>query len=480
MTMSTTSTTPQTRPSTWDVPVDERLAAEVIGTALSSGADFADLFVEDRSDRSLVFLGGKVKDAVSGHSLGAGIRVIHGQRAIYGYTSDLSPEGLLKVARAVAAAERGAGTAIATPLSQTRPTLVHPCKLYPRQVPVDRRIDLMQRADRAARAFGEAVSQVEISLAETVQNVLIANSEGLFVTDERPYTRIFIQAIASGHGEQQVGARSPGALAGFEFVEALDIEALAREAAESAVRMLEARDCPAGRMPVVIDKGFGGVIFHEACGHLLETTSVAPRASILADKLGETIAHEAVTAIDDGTIRNEWGSIAIDDEGMETRRTVLIDKGRLVSYLVDRLGEIKTGYARTGSGRRQSYRFPPASRMRNTFIAPGDASFEDLIAGIDFGLYARRMGGGSVTPGTGDFNFSVREAYLIRNGRIAEPVRGATLIGNGADILKKISRVGRDLELAAGMCGSISGSIPVTVGQPPLLVDEITVGGRTT
>jgi TldD protein len=268
-------------------------------------------------------------------------------------------------------------------------------------------------------------------------------------------------------------------LAGYEFIESLDIEELARDAAESAVRMLEAKDCPAGRMPVVIDKGFGGVIFHEACGHLLETTSVAPRASILADKLGELIAHEAVTAVDDGTIQNEWGSIGIDDEGMETRRTVLIEKGRLVSYLSDRLGEIKTGYARTGSGRRQSYRFPPASRMRNTYIAPGEAGLEELIGGVEYGLYAKRMGGGSVSPGTGDFNFSVREAYLIRNGQVAEPVRGATLIGNGADILKRISRVGRDLELAAGMCGSVSGSVPVTVGQPPLLVDEITVGGRS-
>lgn len=473
------STTPLARTRTWDVPVDEHLAAEVIAVALSSGADFADLFVEDRTDRSLVYLGGKVKDAVSGHSLGAGIRVVHGQRAIYGYTSDLSREGLLEVARAVAAAENGSGSTVARALVETRPERVHPAKLYPREVPLDRRIDLMVRADAAARSFGEAISQVEISLAETVQNVLIANSEGLYITDERPYTRIFVQAIASGHGEQQVGARSPGALAGYEFVESIAIEDLAREAAESAVRMLEAKDCPAGRMPVVIDKGFGGVIFHEACGHLLETTSVAPKASILADKLGETIAHEAVTAVDDGTIQNEWGSIAIDDEGMPARRTVLIEKGRLVSYLADRLGEIKTGYARTGSGRRQSYRFPPASRMRNTFIAPGDATLEELVGAIDFGLYAKRMGGGSVTPGTGDFNFSVREAYLIRNGRIAEPVRGATLIGNGADILKKISRVGRDLEYAAGMCGSISGSVPVTVGQPPLLVDEITVGGKS-
>ena len=373
-----------TRP--WNVPVDSRLAAQVIEVAMSSGADFVDLFVEDRTDQSLVFLGGKVKDAVSGHSLGAGIRVIHGHRAIYGYTSDLSAKGLLEVARAVAAAERGAGDIVAKALEESRPGHAHPCKLYPRQVPVDRRVDLMIRADRAARGWSEAISQVEISLAETIQNVLIANSEGLYIIDERPYTRIFVQAIASGHGEQQVGARSPGSLSGFEFIETLNIEELATEAAESAVRMLEAKDCPAGHMPVVIDKGFGGVIFHEACGHLLETTSVASKASILADKMGEMIAHEAVTAVDDGTIQNEWGSIAIDDEGMATQRTTLIENGRLVAYLSDRLGEIKTQYPRTGSGRRQGYRYPPASRMRNTFIAPGDASLEELIGGVSFGL----------------------------------------------------------------------------------------------
>jgi TldD protein len=463
----------------WQAPVDTRLASECIGVALSGGADFADLFVEDRTECNVTYLDGKVKDAVSGQSLGAGIRVIHGQRAIYGYTSDLSRDGLLEVARAVAAAEKGSGTVIARNPEETRRHLHHPVRTYPSDVPMQRRVDMMALADRSARGYSEAISQVEVSMAESMQNVLIANSEGLFITDERPYSRFFIKAIATGGGERQEGHRSPGRLAGFEFVDSLDIEELAREAAEAAVLMLSADYCRAGRMPVVIDKGFGGVIFHEACGHLLETTSVAPRVSILSDKVGQQIAHQAVTAIDDGTIENEWGSLGVDDEGMPVTKTTLIENGVLKSYMVDRVGAIKTQqYARTGSGRRQSYRLPPASRMRNTYIAPGDASLEELIAGVPFGLYAKRMGGGSVKPGTGDFNFAVREAYMIRNGKLAEPVRGAMLIGNGADILMKISRVGSDLELAAGMCGSVSGSIPVTVGQPAILVDEITVGGR--
>ncbi|MBM3268934.1 MAG: TldD/PmbA family protein [Candidatus Sericytochromatia bacterium] len=464
----------------WQPPVDTSLASEVIGVALSSGADFADLFVEDRSESALTFLDGRVKDAVSGQSLGAGIRVVHGQRAIYGYTSDLSRAGLLEVARAVASAEQGrSGTVVAREATATAPGLVHPVGRYPGDVPMQRRIDLFHLVDRTARAYSSFISQVEVSLAETVQNVLIANSEGLHVCDERPYSRFFIKAIATGGGERQEGHRSPGRLAGFEFVDSLEVEELAREAAEAAVLMLSADYCKAGRMPVVIDKGFGGVIFHEACGHLLETTSVAPRVSILSDKMGQQIAHPAVTAIDDGTLENEWGSLGVDDEGMPVQRTVLIREGILESYMVDRLGEIKTQqYARTGSARRQSYRQPPGSRMRNTFIAPGDASLEELIADVPLGLYAKRMGGGSVKPGTGDFNFAVREAYMIRDGKLAEPVRGAMLIGNGADILMKISKVGRDLELAAGMCGSVSGNVPVTVGQPALLVDEITVGGR--
>lgn len=461
----------------WDCPVDVSLASEVIAVALSSGADFADLFVEDKTSSHLSFVDGKVKDAVSGQVLGAGIRVIRGGNAIYGYTNDLSKQGLLEVARTVAAANRGTATTIANPLV-VKPRAPNPGKLHPREVPMNRRVDLLHKADKAARKVHQTVSQVDVSLSEQVQRVLVANSEGLFVTDERPYSRFMVQAIAKSGGEQQTGSRSPGQLQGFEYFDLIDVEELAREAAESAILMLSASYADGGRMPVVIDKGFGGVIFHEACGHLLETTSVAPKASIFWDKFGEMIANPAVTAIDDGTIANEWGSLAVDDEGMPTGRKVLIDKGKLVSYMVDRLGEIKTGHARTGSGRRESYRYAPASRMRNTYIAPGDYELAELISEIPYGLYAKRMGGGSVSPGTGDFNFSVREGFMIRNGKPAEPVRGATLIGNGADVLMRISKVGKDLEMAAGMCGSISGNIPVNVGQPPILVDEITVGGR--
>ncbi len=269
----------------------------------------------------------------------------------------------------------------------------------------------------------------------------------------------------------------PGALMGWEFSQQLDANALGQEVAEQALVKLNADICPSGEMPVVIGNGFGGVIFHEACGHLLETTSVAKKASVFHDKMGEMIAHSAVSAVDDGTMTNEWGSIHIDDEGMETQRTQLIKDGKLTSFMVDKMGGLKTGYAPTGSGRRQNYKFAPTSRMRNTFIEEGDSTFDEMISSIEKGIYAKKLGGGSVQPGTGEFNFAVREAYLIENGKITKPLKTATLISTGPKVLKEISMVGKDMALAPGMCGSVSGSVPTTVGQPSLKVDKILVGG---
>ncbi len=458
--------------------IDRQLAGDVIDMALSGGADFAEIFVEDRQTAGLSFLDGRIKNAASGQSRGAGVRIFHGTRAVYAHTNDLSRDGLLALAKAVSQTHRGSDKLVRTVFAEAAKPRELPFWQSPFQISAERKISLFEQADKAARAVGSEISQVDISLSEQLQNVLIANSEGLWAADVRPYIRFNLSAIATGAGEFQTASDSPGALRGFEFFDGLDVVDLAEQVARVALTMLKAGYAPSGKMPVVIDKGFGGVIFHEACGHLLETTSVATGASVLAGKLGQQIANTAVTALDDGTIEGAWGSLAIDDEGAPTQKTTLISNGILESYMVDKLGARKTGYAPTGSGRRESYRFAPTSRMRNTYIAPGDYSLDDLLASVPYGLYAKRMGGGSVSPGTGDFNFSVREAYMIRDGKIAEPVRGATLIGNGADILMKIDMVGRELALAEGMCGSSSGSVPVTVGQPPLRVSEIVVGGR--
>jgi TldD protein len=310
------------------------------------------------------------------------------------------------------------------------------------------------------------------------QSVELFNSEGLHKTDKRNYTRAALTAIASDGNEQATGRWNDGGLAGWEIEESINAEKTGEEAARQALVNLSAKPCPSGRMPVIIGNGFGGVIFHEACGHLLETTSVAKKASVFHDQMGEMIANPVVNAVDDGTMEKLWGSINIDDEGMTTQRTQLIKDGRLTNFLVDRIGAQQTGLARTGSGRRESYRYAPASRMRNTFIEPGNDELDDMIASIDKGIYASHMGGGSVQPGTGEFNFAVTEGYYIEDGKIQYPVKAATLISTGPAVLKEISMVGKDFSLACGMCGSVSGAVPTTVGQATLKVDDILVGGN--
>jgi TldD protein len=300
----------------------------------------------------------------------------------------------------------------------------------------------------------------------------------LWAADTRSRCRFHVSTTAEGAGEIFSAGEAPGEQRGVEFYESLDVERCARAAAERAVLMLSAGHARGGKMPVVMGGGFGGVIFHEACGHLLETEAVRRKASAFAGKLGERIAHPEVTAVDDGTIAHAWGSVNVDDEGRPAQKTVLIENGVLKNYMSDAVGAAETGVPLSGSGRRESYQYAPVARMRNTYIAAGKHRPEEIIASVEDGLYAKKMGGGSVNPATGEFNFAVEEAYRIRGGKIAEAVRGAALIGKGPEILPLISMVGNDLELAAGTCGASSGSIPVTVGQPTLRVDSILVGGR--
>ena len=341
-----------------------------------------------------------------------------------------------------------------------------------------RKIEKMRAAQSVLSQYEEVV-QGMIRYVDSEQHVWIANSNGLYTSDTRVYSRFAIAAVASNGTENQTGTNSPGALQGFELFDSrVDPEAAAHAAAKQAVTMLHAPTCPAGIMPVVIDNGFGGVVFHEACGHSLEATSVAIGASEFSGKLGEKIAADCVTAIDDGTMPNEWGSENIDDEGTPTNRLVLIENGVLKNYMIDRLNGRRMGMESTGSGRRQDYSFAPTSRMRNTFIAAGNDDDAEIIATMGDGLYAKTMGGGSVNPATGEFNFAVDEGYLVKDGKIAHPVRGASLIGRGSEILKKIDRVGKNMRMAQGMCGSLSGSVPTNVGQPMIRVSSITVGGR--
>ncbi|KGG79461.1 peptidase C69 [Caloranaerobacter azorensis H53214] len=451
---------------------------DVLLEALSTGGDFAEIFVEDKINNSLLMIGGKIEKAVSGRDFGIGIRIFNKTNSVYAYTNNSSRENLLKVAREAALALNGVKGDITLNLMKSEIKSIHNIVLLPSNIEKSEKIDLMKRAYFAAKNYDEVITQVTVRYSDEEQNVLIANTEGLYVEDKRVRTRTAIQTIASRNGEMQSGFYAPGAHMGFEFYDKINIEDYAKEAARIAKTMIYADYCPSGKMPIIIDNGFGGVIFHEACGHGLEATSVAKGTSVFAGKIGEKIASELVTAIDDGTIPNAWGSQNVDDEGTPTQKNILIENGILKGYMVDKLNGRRMGVKSTGSGRRQSYKYAPTSRMTNTYIANGKFTKEEIIANTEYGLYAKYMGGGSVDTSTGDFNFAVMEGYLIKNGKIEKPVRGATLIGNGLEVLKKIDMVGNNLEFGQGMCGSVSGSIPANVGQPTIRVQSMTVGGR--
>ncbi len=460
--------------------IPKRWIENALARSMATGGDFAEVYAEDMRRSTISLTDGKVENAVSGRSRGVGLRVYKGFLSVYVHGNDLSEAGLMRLAAQAADAVGDARAEVGDiHLVGSIAPNQHPVRALPCDVPGARKAELVRRAYAAAKGVDEVISQVQVSLNASEKDVLIANSEGLMVPDKRVYTRLGIQAVASSGAENQSSFEGPGALKGFEFLEdQVDVEAVARDAARTAVTMLRARPCPAGVMPVVIDGGFGGVIFHEACGHSLEATAVALGNSVFCGKMGQQIASPVVTAIDDGTMPGEWGSLNIDDEGNPTQRTVLIENGILKNYLIDRLNARRMEMPVTGSGRRQDYTFAPTSRMRNTFIAAGKDDEEEMIRTAGDGLYCKKMGGGSVNPVTGEFNFAVGEGYLIRDGKIAEPVRGATLIGKGADTLMHIDRVGPRMWMAQGMCGSLSGSVPTNVGQPRIRVSSMTVGGR--
>lgn len=459
--------------------LNKRTIELVLESAISCGGDFAEVFIEEKTATGIVMLGGKIENALSGKDFGIGLRIFNGFNSIYVYTSKIDENHLIKMAenasRALNTKAMNHGNIILNPQTYNSNHIIN---IKPSDVAKIQKVELMKKAHNIIKNYDPLISQTMVRYQDSKQNVLIANTEGKFIEDERIRTRMAMQAVASKDGEMQVGYYAPGAHKGFEFYDEIDIEKHANEAARIAKTMIHAEECPSGKMPVIIENEFGGVIFHEACGHSLEATSVAKGVSVFSNKIGEQIAASCVSAIDDGTIKNAWGSQNIDDEGNFCKKNVLIKDGILQGYLVDKLNGRRMNMEATGSSRRQSYKYAPTSRMTNTFIAPGKDKVEDMISETSNGIYAKYMGGGSVNPATGDFNFAVMEGYLIENGKITKPVRGATLIGSGGQVLKDIDRVGNNLEHGQGMCGSISGSIPVNVGQPTIRVKEITVGGR--
>ena len=451
----------------------------VLQKAVSTGADYAEIYAENTVNHTISMIASKVDAIKDTVVAGAAVRVYKGLRSVMASTVDTSEAGLLRCAESAAEA-LGQGTAeIDIVLKERLFGDIHPIKIAPSSCTNAEKVAILKEGYFAAKEYDESVVQVSGNLLDIDHNILIANTEGTYAQDRQIRTRMAISAVADKGSGTQTGFFGPGRRMGLEtFTELIDPKSVGIKAAKQAVTMAGAGYCPAGVMPVAIENGFGGVIFHEACGHGLEASSVAYGQNVFAGKLGQQIANPKVTAIDDGTIPNAWGSINIDDEGTPAQRNVLIENGILKSYMIDKMGGRRMGMASTGSSRRQSYRHTPTSRMTNTYIAAGEDKNEDIIASIEYGLYAASMGGGSVNPVTGEFNFSVNEGYMIRNGKICEPVRGAALVGKGSEVIQNIDMVGTDMEMGQGMCGSSSGSVPTNVGQPLIRVSTITVGGR--
>ncbi len=450
----------------------------VLAAAVSTGADYAELFCENSIDHSINMVANKVDSINDSVIAGAAVRVYKGLRSVMATTVDTSESGLIRCAEKAAQALGEGKAEINVVLHERRFGDAHPIVIVPSTVPNAMKIDVLKSAYFAACDYDASIRQVTGSLLNVDHSILVANTEGIYAQDRQIRTRMAIRAVAEHNGETQTGSCSPGRRMGMEMFDIIDPVATGVHAARQAVTMAGAGYCPAGVMPVAIGNGFGGVIFHEACGHSLEASSVAYGRSQFAGKLGQQIANVKVTAIDDGTIPNAWGSINFDDEGTPSRKNVLIENGILKSYMIDKFNGRRMGMAPTGNARRQSYSFTPTSRMTNTYIAEGGDNNDDIIASIEYGLFAKEMGGGSVNPVTGEFNFAVNEGYIVRNGKVCEPVRGASLVGKGSDVIMNIDMVGTNLEMGQGMCGSSSGSIPTNVGQPMIRVSSITVGGR--
>lgn len=450
----------------------------ILNTCLLTGGDFAELFFEDSNSKVTVLENGVIEQCNKSYLYGCGIRILKENQQVFGYTSDLSFESLNNLAHDLSLRFNDKQTTKAKQLIEKDEQPLHEYQRYGKDVKNKERVKILKDCYKVMKPMSKYIASIRNHLIENIQKVLIVNSNGLYRKDLRVRTRLALSCVVSKNGNIETAFNGPGASMGFEFFDTFNYLDVAKETVKSALTCLKAKDCPSKRMPVIIENGFGGVIFHEACGHSLEATSVSKNMSVFANKLNEVIASKCVSAVDDGTIKNAWGSAKMDDEGNDTKRNLLIKDGVLNSYLVDSFNGRRMKMSANGCARRQSYKYAPTSRMSNTFILDGGNCLEEMLKDIKYGLYAKSLGGGSVNPVTGDFNFAVSEAYIIRNGQIKEPVKGATLIGTGEEILKQIDMVGNNLARAQGMCGSVSGSIQADVGQPRIRVKEITVGGK--
>jgi TldD protein len=457
--------------------ISQDVIEEVLATAMAGGAEFAEIFGEDVRRGSVHLDDGRIESLASGRDRGAGIRVVSDASTGFAHTADLSPASLHAAARAAADAVRHEAVE-AAPRVRRVDTEPGPVAVAPEEIAKATKVELLRRAEDVARSTDPAITQVSARYAENRRHILVANSDGVLATDDQTRTLFSVNCVASGDAGLQTGHETIGLSVGFELFDRYDVEQLATRAAERALTKLRARPAPSGTLPVVIGPGSGGVLFHEACGHGLEADLVKKGASAFANRLGEQVASPLVTLIDDGTMADEWGRYAVDDEGAPARHNVLIEDGILVDYLWDGNRAREEGRPSSGNGRRQSYRHLPMVRMTNTYLAGGDTDPSDIIASVANGVYVARLGGGQVNTASGDFVFGMVEAYLIEDGQITAPLREGQLIGNGPKVLTAIEAVGNDFEMGPpGTCGKDGQGVPVGDGVPTLKVAELTIGG---
>ena len=449
---------------------------ELLNYSLRTGADYAEVYYEESATNTLRMLDSKLDTIDSSNGKGVGIRITKGDESYYTSTDIITKDNCKRIIDNVLKnlPKGKARTVILESLVDKTKKVKIPHADYPMMM----KKELLHKIDDTARRVSSLVNQVSTGIVETDREFTIANSNGMFKKSNSTLTRIITTVYSEKDGEKQNEFVDYAGSVGYEILDSFPLKEIITKTAKTAVEKLDAKDFKGGELPVIIAPGFGAVIFHEACGHGLEATSVAPHVSVFADDLGKKIASDKVTLIDDGTIENEWGSFSIDDEGNIPQKNILIENGVLKKYLVDQFNSKEMNMESNGCGRRQNYHYPTTSRMSNTYLAPGNDKVEDMIKSIELGVFCEKMSGGSVNTATGDFNFAVDTARLIEKGKVKGLLKGITLIGNSKEILKNVEMVSDDLVISAGYCGSKSGMIPVTIGQPTIKVSKIVVGGK--
>lgn len=456
---------------------------EILREALREGGEFADLFWEQTHSVAIVCEEDRVEKVVSGLDVGVGLRILFGRKTFYGFTTEISKESLFNLAKRISrSAREGGAEKINVPLRPNRAVPIsgspYQIQKHPERLSIEERVSAIKRANETARRMDPHIRQVKVLYRDVNQKLTISNSEGILIEGERVGTVLSVQVVSAKGDVIQTGYEPIGGTLGFELFDLHPPEDVAEVAAKRSLLMLSARKAPMGKMAVVLSSEAGGTMIHEAIGHGLEADLAQQGLSVYSKKIGEKVASSLITVVDDPTLPQRRGSYAFDDEGVASRRTILVEQGILKGYLYDRLSAMEDGVESSGNGRRESYQHKPIPRMSNTMILPGKMEPEEIVHSVEKGLFVKKMGGGQVNTVNGDFIFEVNEGYLIEKGSVGEPVRGATLIGNGPQVLKDIDMIGRDLGFGIGTCGKDGQGVPVADAQPTLRIPELVVGGQ--